>query len=57
MAVIAESRDGDRCSAICDVEPAMALGEVYLTGANGEPGFHGYTIASDTWATLASRPT
>lgn len=47
--------DGDGCSALCTVEP-VALGKIFMTSANGEPGFHGYTIASDTWMTLASPP-
>ncbi len=48
--------DGDGCSAVCATEAAKPLGKIYLTSANSEPGFHGYTIASDTWTTLASPP-
>ena len=43
----------DGCSATCTAESA---GKIYLTSSNGSQGFYGYTVANNSWATLANPP-
>ena len=46
--------DNDACSNTCKLPVGNA--KVYLTSSNGDAGFYGYTIANNSWATLANPP-
>ena len=45
--------DNDMCNNMCK---APVNGKVYLTSSNGDAGFYGYTILTNSWATLANPP-
>ncbi|WP_244923749.1 DUF4215 domain-containing protein [Enhygromyxa salina] len=41
----------------CDTSCIAAKDHVFLTSADGDPGFHRYSIRDNMWATVASPPT
>lgn len=48
----ADMIDDDGCSNSCIASSTY----VFLTSANGEPGFHRYSIVDDMWATMTNPP-